>query len=419
VQLAHTLELNKQLLKLKIINKKRKIQYGLLLILLFSIIGFYSIQNEEDLSQKQSNEIEKTEEIEHYEVLVTGGFNMDANLSYSVPLLKFNLTDSLPNLQIGSEKTIQLSEYDSMIPSMIQLIKLLNDNLNLKNSEPYHFYNPLLRASESIDFIKTTKGKTERKQISGHRFINEKDIRYLELDSIDVKISYLLHYFLVSIAEKEWQDTISTHRLREEYSLTKALKNPESVYKLNLRRKRIDSISPEIGKLKNLEVLIISGSTVKFLPKEIEECKNLKSIIAHSSKLEELPATLGNLKNLRTLKLGNCNLKSIPKEIGNIESLWHLSIGNNNITSVPKELSKLKNLTWLDLSDNPLEEFPDCVLQMENLKRFWIFGNSINEIPFEIKNLKYLDHIRLNKTNVINIDSLSSIMPEVMFLHND
>lgn len=66
-----------------------------------------------------------------------------------------------------------------------------------------------------------------------------------------------------------------------------------------------------------------------------------------------------------------------------------------------------------------MEEFPDCVLQMENLKRFWIFGNSINEIPFEIKNLKYLDHIRLNKTNVINIDSLSSIMPEVMFLHND
>jgi Leucine-rich repeat (LRR) protein len=404
---------------LKIINKKRKIQYGLFLILLFSIIGFYTIQNKKDISSKQPNEIEKTEEIPHYEVLVTGGFNMDANLSYSVPLLKFNLTDSLPYLQIGSEKVIQLREYDSMIPSMIQLTKLLNDNLNLKNSEPYHFYNPYLSSSESIDFIKTTKGKTERKQISGHRFNNEKDIRYIELDSIDVRISYLLHYFLVSIAEKEWQDTISTHGLKEVHSLTEALKNPDSVYKLNLRRKRIDSIPPEIGKLKNLEVLIISGSTVKFLPDEIGECKNLKSIIAHSSRLEEIPATLGNLKKLRVLKLGHCNLKSIPKEIGNIESLWHLSIGGNNIKYVPKELSKLKNLTWLDLSDNPLEEFPDCVLEMENLKRFWVFGNSINEIPFEIKNLKYLDHIRLNKTNVMNIDSLSSIMPEVMFLHND
>ncbi|KZS38969.1 hypothetical protein AWE51_25855 [Aquimarina aggregata] len=68
------------------------------------MIGFYFIQNKEELSQKQPNKIETIEEIEHYEVLVTGGFNMDANLSYAVPLLKFNLTDSLPNFQIGSEK---------------------------------------------------------------------------------------------------------------------------------------------------------------------------------------------------------------------------------------------------------------------------------------------------------------------------
>ncbi len=209
----NTSNFKKQLLKLKIINKKRNIQYGLILILLFSIIGFYITQNEKDLSPKQLNEIEKKEELPDYEVLVTGSFNMDANLSYAVPLLKFKITDSLPYLQIGSEKVIQLREYDSMIPSMIQLTKLLNDNLNLKNSKPYHFYNPYLSASESIDFIKTTKGKTERKQISGHRFNNEKDISYIELDSIDVRISYLLHYFLASIAEKEWQDTISTNGL--------------------------------------------------------------------------------------------------------------------------------------------------------------------------------------------------------------
>lgn len=407
---------------MKIIDKKIKILYFLLLIIVLGlgITGFYLFQNKNDISQKQSNKIEKIEEKENYEILVTGGFNMDANLSYAVPLLKFNLTDdSLPYLQIGSEKVIQLREYDSMIPSMIQLTKLLNDNLNLKNNEPYHFYNPYLSSSQSIDFIKTTKEKTERKQISGHRFNNEKDIKYIELDSIDVRISYLLHYFLVSIAEKEWQNTILTNGLKEVYSLSEALKNPDSVYKLNLRRKRIDSIPPEIGKLKNLEVLIISGSTVKFLPKEIENCKKLKSIIANSSRLEELPSSLENLRNLRTLKVGNCNLKSIPKEIGNIKSLWELSIGHNKITTLPNELAKLENLTWLDISNNQIKEFPSCIIQMENLKRFWMFGNDINKIPFEIKNLKYLDHIRLNKTNVINIDSLSSVMPEVMFLHKN
>ena len=401
------------------IIKKQNIKYSLLLILLLSLFGFYSIQNKGSLNQNKSDLLEKKKEIENYQILVTGGFNMDANLSYSVPLIKFNLSDTIFSLQINSERTIQLKEYDSMIPTLIKFTRFLNHNLNIKTKEPYHFHSPDLLDSESIDLIKITKNKTERKQISGNQFSNENDINYHEIDSLNLKISNFLHSYLISIAQNKWEDPISTQGLREEFSLSKAFKNPDSVYKLNLRRKRINSIPPEIGNLKNLEVLIISGSTIKFLPKEIEECKNLKSIIANSSQLEEIPATIGNLKHLRVLKIGNCKLKSIPKEIGNIKSLWHLSIGGNNISTVPNELSKLKNLTWFDISDNPLEKFPDCVLGMENLKRFWIFGNSINEIPFEFKRLEYLDHVRLNKTKVLNIDSLASVMPEVMFLHND
>lgn len=404
---------------MKIIDNKIKIQYILLFITVFVIIGFYSFQDKSDINSKQSNEIEKTEKREQYEVLVTGGFNMDANLSYAVPLLKFNLTDSLLNLEISSEKTVQLTKSDSLFPSLLKLTRLLNDNLNSKNSEPYHFYNPYLRASESVNLIKITKKKTERKQISGHRFTKEKNINYLEMDSIDLKMSYLLHNYLISVAEKEWKDTISTSGLIEEFSLTKALKNPESVYKLNLRRSKISSIPPEIGKLINLEVLIISGSTIKSLPKEIENCRKLKSIIANSSKLEELPSSLGNLRNLRTLKVDYCNLKSIPKEIGNIKSLWELSIGHNRITTLPSEFAKLKNLTRLDISNNQIKEFPSCIIQMENLKRFWMFGNNIKKVPFEINKLKYLNHIRLNKEKIENIDSLENIMPEIMFLHKE
>lgn len=344
---------------------------------------------------------------------------MYQDLSYAVPLIKFNLTDSLFSLKFSSEKAIKLKSIDTVLPLLINLSKKLNNNLNSKNLKPYHFYNPYFGASESIDLISHKKEKTERKQISGSRFTKEKDIHYLELDTTDLKISYYLHKYLLSIAEQHWKDTITTQNLKEVFSISKALENPESVYKLNLRRKRIKSIPPEIGKLKNLEVLIISGSTIKSLPKEIENCKKLKSIIANSSQLEELPSSLENLKNLRTLKAGYCNLKSIPKEIGNIKSLWELSIGHNKIKKLPNELAELKNLTWLDISNNSFKEFPNSILQMENLKRFWMFGNNIKKIPFEIKKLNYLDHIRLNKKKIENIDSLEIIMPEVMFLHKE
>lgn len=341
---------------------------------------------------------------------------MYQDLSYSVPLIKFKLTDSLLTLKFSSEENIKLKSFDTIIPTLMSVSKLLNDNLNSKNSKPYHFHNSFFRASESIDIIKKIDGKTERKQISGHRFTKEKNVSYLKLDSTDLKISYLLHNYLISIAKSKWKDTISTKDLKEVFSISEALENPEKVYKLNLRRKRINSIPPEIGKLKNLEFLVISGSTIKTIPKEIENCKKLKSIIANSSRLTELPSSLGNLKNLRTLKAEYCNLQYIPKEIGNIESLWELSLGHNNIKTLPHELGKLKNLTVLDISDNPIKEFPSCIVQMENLKRFWMFRNNIKKIPFEINNLKYLDHIRLSKKKIENIDSLESVMPEIMFL---
>ena len=400
-------------------NRKKTIEFKRLSILFIVILGFYSCKDKEVSSQQSLNKIQKTEKIENYEILVTGSYNMDADFSYSRPLIKFNLTDSLFSLKIGSEKTINLSSYDTIIPSLFQLTKLLNDSLNLKNNEPYHFYNASLRPSESIDLIKLTKDKTERKQISGHRFTNEKHLKYLELDSLELKMSNVLHYILINIVKNEWQDTISRHELKEVNSLIEALKDPENIYKLNLRGKNIKSIPPEIGKLKNLEVLNFSGSGVRFISKEIEQCKKLKSIIGNSSNLREIPSTLGNLKNLRVLKLDYCKLKHIPKEIGNIESLWDLSIGHNNISTIPNEFTKLKNLTSLDISNNPLGKFPSCILKMENLKRFWMFGTKIKEIPFEIKNLNYLDHVRINKKIIQNLDSLTSLMPEVMFFHND
>ena len=402
---------------IKILAINRKKTYQLLIILLILFLGTSCNKEKRNLSSKDKP-IE-FKETKNYEILVTGGFNMYQDLSYAVPLIKFSLTDSLLSLKFSSGKTIKLKSIDSILPLLIKLSDKLNNNLNSKNLNPYHFHNPYFRPSESIDLIKHSKEKTERKQISGSRFTKEKNINYLELDSTDLKISYYLHKYLILIAKDHWKDSISTQNLNEVFSISKALENPESVYKLNLRGKRVKSIPPEIGKLKNLEVLVISGSTVKSISKEIENCKKLKSIIANASRLTELPSSLGNLKNLRTLKVDYCNLKSIPKEIGNIESLWELSIGHNKIEKLPNELTKLKNLTWLDISNNHFGEFPNSILQMENLKRFWMFGNNIKKIPFEINKLKYLDHIRLNKKKVENIDSLERIMPEVMFLHNN
>ena len=51
-------------------------------------------------------------------------------------------------------------------------------------------------------------------------------------------------------------------------SLEEALKNPDLVYKLNLRGKRLESLPKEIGKLTNLKYLYLDGNQLNDTEKE-------------------------------------------------------------------------------------------------------------------------------------------------------
>lgn len=84
---------------------------------------------------------------------------------------------------------------------------------------------------------------------------------------------------------------------------------------------------------------------------------NLKSLyLSRTGRIENLPKEIGNLKNLEQLSLsGNC-LKIIPKEIGNLKNLQYLDLSYNKIEEIPKEIANLENLKLLDLQKNLLSQ---------------------------------------------------------------
>ncbi|KAM1353547.1 hypothetical protein ACFX2H_033023 [Malus domestica] len=69
-----------------------------------------------------------------------------------------------------------------------------------------------------------------------------------------------------------------------------------------------------------------------------------------------LSPRLGDLKKLNVLVLAGCSFNgNIPDELGNLAELTYLALNSNNLTGViPPPLGKLSNLYWLDLAKNQL-----------------------------------------------------------------
>ncbi len=170
------------------------------------------------------------------------------------------------------------------------------------------------------------------------------------------KKAYLIYllYFFIFISPKlsaQYQllDSLTLDTLRSFKSIGEAIKNPESVIKLELRRKKIKKFPPEIFNFPNLQYLDISKNDIEEIPAEIGQLKNLQYLAISRNGLEELPPEIGSLSNLFYLEINNNNLSSLPSEIGKLEKLKTLDLWSNDIDKFPTEIKNLKKLELLDL----------------------------------------------------------------------
>ena len=84
-------------------------------------------------------------------------------------------------------------------------------------------------------------------------------------------------------------------------SLEEAMIDPKAVYRLKLRRKKLDLFPFEICKLTNLRELDLSKNKLTEIPKEIYQLKELHKLDLSNNNLVYLPPEIGQLKKLDTL----------------------------------------------------------------------------------------------------------------------
>ncbi|XXG86028.1 hypothetical protein AAC387_Pa11g1012 [Persea americana] len=97
--------------------------------------------------------------------------------------------------------------------------------------------------------------------------------------------------------------------------------------------------------------------------------------------------TIGNLKKLTILILAGCSFSGkIPDELGNLEQLSFLALNSNKfIGGIPPSLGKLSNLYWLDLAGNQLTgslpvstDTTPGMDQLLNAKHFHLSNNKLS-----------------------------------------
>jgi len=120
----------------------------------------------------------------------------------------------------------------------------------------------------------------------------------------------------------------------EATSTAQAAADPAAVFRLDLRAQGLVAMPTSVFEMPNLTLLNFAGDNLTSIPPEI-----------------------GTLKNLQVLYLNNNpRLTSLPDEIGNLPDLRMLSLYNDQLTALPPSIANLKNLTLLGLSGNPIAQ---------------------------------------------------------------
>jgi len=226
--------------------------------------------------------------------------------------------------------------------------------------------------------------------------LRELDLRENHLTNLPPEIGRLVNLRELNLDYIIWRWGASQGSLPEE--TTNTIRTPQKDTSTRFARtvspevtqNTIQILPPEIGQLRNLEVLSAWGIGLTQLPPEIGQLTHLRTLDLRGNQLTSLPPEIGQLENLHTLYLHVNQLTSLPPEIGQLENLHTLYLHVNQLTSLPPEIGQLTNLKFLLLNSNNLTVIPLEIGQLHDLCVLQLEYNQLQDLPHELGELRNL-----------------------------
>jgi len=155
-------------------------------------------------------------------------------------------------------------------------------------------------------------------------------------------------------------------------SLEDALRAPDNVYRLTLKRlKKTDSLPETVFLLKNLQELTVTKSKLQTINKKIAQLIYLQYLNLDHNHLVKLPDELTCLVHLKKLIISRNMVYKLPEAIGKMTALTEIIAWGNDLYSLPESIVTLaKTLQILDLRQISFRksEIEKIELQLPNTK---------------------------------------------------
>ena len=171
----------------------------------------------------------------------------------------------------------------------------------------------------------------------------------------------------------------------------------------------------ELSRLVNLRKLDLSGNALNDFS-SVSELKSLETVTAIHSELTEIPEAIAQLTNLTKLFLSSNQITEIPEAIVQLTNLTTLFLSHNQITEIPEAIAQLTNLTTLDLSNNQITEIPEAIAQLTNLTTLDLSSNQITEISGAITQLTNLTTLDLFDNQITEIPEVIAQLANLTML---
>lgn len=175
---------------------------------------------------------------------------------------------------------------------------------------------------------------------------------------------------------------------------------------------KIETLPPEIGKLRQLKELNVFSNNLTSLPPEIAQLNQLKALDVGGNNLSTLPPEIFNLRQLEELDIGFNKFRTLPPEIGQLRQLKKLYVEENEFSSLPPEIFQLRYLKKLYIGGSNLSTLPPEIGQLRQLEELSLQINDLNPLPSEIGQLKQLKKLIID-------DDFLHYLPSTLLLNND
>lgn len=160
----------------------------------------------------------------------------------------------------------------------------------------------------------------------------------------------LLFFFIVTIAL-----SAAAQRNRV-YKSLKEVRNPDSVYVLQLRYKRLRQIPPKVFEMRNLRTLDLGRNFIDSIPPAIGSLTKLEVLDLRRNRIRTVPPEIGLLTELRTLNLSRNPILDLPDEMSSLTKLEELILWCTGVIAFPPSFVALNNtLKLIDLRVCPLK----------------------------------------------------------------